>query len=289
MRHKRPVVGHFSFAGRTISRTGRSHVATMQPPPPLQPLMQASMKPPSPLLTPEQQPLKPTTPLQPLMQTNVKPPSPMLAPEQRPLKPPTPLQPENASKTPISHPQRRRRFQLRLSLREQRCHRFQPHTRTSEQRRWWFHLRLALREQRRRRFHSRDFQCPRAMPRPNQRTFACNSPTHTSCCEHVIVEIPGFLRSHGLQASGNCMRNCQAIAPSPVGAEGAGGTGGPGCGTRGRRRGRRAGGPPPTGAQSSPAPQGTARPAISGSQAPSGSPTRWRHPPGRAGAPNRRR
>ena len=149
MRHKRPIVGHFSFAGRTISRTGRSHVATMQPLPPLQPLMQASMKPPSPLLTPERQPLKPTTPLQPLMQTNVKPPSPMLAPEQRPLKPPTPLQPENASKTPISHPQRRRRFQLRLSLREQRCHRFQPHTRTSEQRRWWFHLRLALREQRR--------------------------------------------------------------------------------------------------------------------------------------------
>ena len=171
------------------------------------------MRPPSPLLTPERQPLKPTTPLQPLMQTNVKPPSPMLAPEQRPLKPPTPLQPENASKTPISHPQRRRRFQLRLSLREQRCHRFQPHTRTSEQRRWWFHLRLALREQRRRRFHSRDFQCPRAMARPNQRTFACNSPTHTSCCEHVIVEIPGFLRSHGLQASGNCMRNCQARAP----------------------------------------------------------------------------
>ena len=29
--------------------------------------------------------------------------------------------------------------------------------------------------------------------------------------------------------------------------------------------------------------------AISGSQAPSGSPTRWRHPPGRAGARNRRR
>ena len=32
-----------------------------------------------------------------------------------------------------------------------------------------------------------------------------------------------------------------------------------------------------------------AQPAISGSQAPSGSPTRWRHPPGRAGARNRRR
>ena len=69
--------------------------------------------------------LKPMTPLQPLMQTNVKPPAPMLAPKQRPLKPPSPLQPKNAPKTPISHPQRRWRFQLRLSLREQRRWRFQ--------------------------------------------------------------------------------------------------------------------------------------------------------------------
>ena len=45
----------------------------------------------------------------------------MLAPKQRPLKPPSPLQPKNAPKTPISRPQRRWRFQ--------------PHARTSEQRR----------------------------------------------------------------------------------------------------------------------------------------------------------
>ena len=83
-------------AGRIISRTGHSHVAT----------------------------LKPMTPLQPLMRANAKPPSPLLASEQRPLKPTTPLQPQNARKTPISHPQRRRRFQ--------------PHTRTSEQRRHSF-------------------------------------------------------------------------------------------------------------------------------------------------------
>ena len=51
-------------AGRTFSRTGHSHVATMQPMTPLRPLVQASMKPPSPLHTPEQQPLKPPTPLQ---------------------------------------------------------------------------------------------------------------------------------------------------------------------------------------------------------------------------------
>ena len=100
------------------------------------------------------------------MQTNVKPPSPLLAPKQRPLKPPSPLQPKNAPKTPISHPQRRWRFQLRLGLREQRRRRFQTTARTSGQRRC--------------RFHARDFRCPRAMARPNQRTFACNSTTDTS-------------------------------------------------------------------------------------------------------------
>ena len=85
--------------------------------------------------------LKPMTPLRPLLQTNVKPPSPMLAPKQRPLKPPSPLQPKNTPKTPISHPQRRCRFQLGLSLREQRRRRFQAHARTSEQRRRRFHAR----------------------------------------------------------------------------------------------------------------------------------------------------
>ena len=65
-------------AGRTLSRTGHSHVATMLPMTPLQPLMQASMKPPS------------------------------------------PLHPKTAPKPPISHPQRRWRFQLRLDLRPQR-------------------------------------------------------------------------------------------------------------------------------------------------------------------------
>ena len=84
--------------------------------------------------------LQPMTPLQPLMQASMKPPSPLHAPEQQPLKPPSPLQPKNAPKTPISHPQRR----------------------------WGFQLRLALREQRRRRFHARDFQCTRAIAGPGR-------------------------------------------------------------------------------------------------------------------------
>ena len=109
---------------RTISRAGRGNVAT----------------------------LKPVTPLHPLMEAGMKPPSPMLAPEQQPLKPVAPLQPKNALNTPISHPQRRRRFQVRL--------------RPSKQRR--------------RRFHARDFRCKRTMASPEQHTFACNSATDTS-------------------------------------------------------------------------------------------------------------
>ena len=41
-------------------------------------------------------------------------------PNKGPLKPRTPLHPKTAPESPISHPQRRWRFQLRLSLREQR-------------------------------------------------------------------------------------------------------------------------------------------------------------------------
>ena len=97
--------------GRTFSRTGCCDMATLKPMTPLQPLMQASMKPPSPMLTPEQQPLKP--------------PSPLLAPNRGALKPASPLHPKNAPQTPISHPQRRWRFQLRLGRRPQRRRRFQ--------------------------------------------------------------------------------------------------------------------------------------------------------------------
>lgn len=83
-------------AGRTFSRTRRDNMAA----------------------------LKPTTPL--------------LAPEQQPLKPPSPLHPKTAPKTPISHLQRRWQFHSRLGRRPQRRHGFQSHTSTSEQRRWRF-------------------------------------------------------------------------------------------------------------------------------------------------------
>ena len=70
----------------------------------------------------------------------LKPTTPLRAPEQQPLKPPSPLQPKNAPKTPISHPQRRWRFQFDASRHEQR--------------RWRFQSRLGRRPHRRRRFQT---------------------------------------------------------------------------------------------------------------------------------------
>ena len=55
----------------------------------------------------------------------MKPPSPLLTPQQQPLKPVAPLQLKNTPKTPISHPQRRRRFQSRLGRHPQRQQGFQ--------------------------------------------------------------------------------------------------------------------------------------------------------------------
>ena len=68
----------------------------------------------------------------------LKPPTPLLAPNKGPLKPASPLRPKTAPKKPISHPQRRRRFQSRLGRHPQRRRRFQSHSSTSEQRRWRF-------------------------------------------------------------------------------------------------------------------------------------------------------
>ena len=56
----------------------------------------------------------------------LKPTTPLHTPNKGPLKPPSPLHPKTAPKTPISHPQRRWRFQ--------------SHTGTSEQRRRWFQI-----------------------------------------------------------------------------------------------------------------------------------------------------
>ena len=193
--------------------------------------------------------LKPMTPLQPLMQTNVKPPS--------------PLQPKTTPKTPISHPQRRCRF----------------------------HLRLALHEQRRQGFHRRDFRCPRAMAEPGRAPSKRAEP-HISDQAPPVWRAPegpegtGGLRDRPLRAAGSRVAISRAAGPdgarntsgaasnklnrefrlhrrcegrkrawlqrpwatagpgraspsdtSATGVEGAGGSAGPGCGGRGRWRG----------------------------------------------------
>ena len=193
-------MGHFSCAGRTFSRTGICDVAT----------------------------LKPTTPLQPLMQTNVKPRSPLLAPVQQPLKPPSPLQPKNTPKTPISHPQRRRRFQLGLSLREQR----------------------------RRRFHARDLRCPRAMVGPG-----CGGRGRWRGLAGLRDDAPSEARSaDGERAGRRCGGRKRARLRRPRAMVGPGrGAGGWRQGQGGPRDrplraqlacGDLAGGPPPTGTHS---------------------------------------
>ena len=68
----------------------------------------------------------------------LKPTTPLRAPNKGPLKPASPLRPKIAPKTPISHPQRRWRFQSRLGRHPQRRQWFQSQTSTSEQRRWRF-------------------------------------------------------------------------------------------------------------------------------------------------------
>ena len=223
-RHKTLILGHFEHAGRTFSRShppsdraGRTFSRTR---------------------CDNVATLKPMTPLQPLIQASMKPPS--------------PLQPKNAPKTPISHPQRR----------------------------WGFQLRLALREQRRRRFHARDFQCTRAIAGPGRASIRRAEP-------HISDQAPlcgGRRRERRAR-----LRHPRAMA-------------GPGRGAGGRRQGQGgprdrplrafrlacgdlAGGPPPTGAQSSPArrvrPDGTRNTsgATSNARTPERHSKRGRHQP----------
>ena len=85
-RQKTPILGCFERTGRTFSRTRRHNMTT----------------------------LKPTTPLR--------------TPNKGSLKPASPLHPKTAPKTPISRPQRRWRFQSRTGTSEQRRQGFQRAT-----------------------------------------------------------------------------------------------------------------------------------------------------------------
>ena len=134
-----PILGDFSCTGRTISRShppsdqaGRTFSRTRRN-------NIATLKPPTPLLTPNKEALKPTTP----------------------------LHPKTAPKTPISHPQRRWRFQSRLGRRPQRRWRFQLGLGRRPQRRRWFQPHTDASKQRRHRFQESGppgLQDPDAIP-----------------------------------------------------------------------------------------------------------------------------
>ena len=126
----------------------------------------ATLKPPTPLFTPNTGPLKPMTPL--------------LVLKTGPVKPASPLHPQTAPQAPISDPHRRWRFQ--------------SHTDTSKQRRQGFQSDASRHEHRCHRFHARDFRFKRAMASPDQHRFACNSATGTS---RVSMQSLRFQAFHG--------------------------------------------------------------------------------------------
>ena len=196
-------------AGRTFARTGHGHVPT----------------------------LKPITPLQPLMQASMKPPAPLLAPKQRPLKPATPLQPKNARKTAFSHPQRRWRFQLGLGRHPQRRQRFQTTGPAGRQG-------LAAVPVGGGEAWPGD-QCAADVTNVVKPT-RFKSPREDLCYKRRQSEPKTSIFSEKADGLTTFVttRAGQHTATSRIGVEGAGGTGGPGCGaggpgcgTGGRRRG----------------------------------------------------
>ena len=165
----------------------------------------------------------------------LKPTTPLLAPNKGLLKPTSPLRPKTAPKTPISHPQRRWRFQ--------------SHAGTSEQRRWRFQLRLSLHEQRRQGFHTtgpprlRPSSYPQPQCAQNADHLARNTPISPIFTE-VVRSLGASLPSTGrLEGAGGTCRGAggrwRGLAghTRSTGAAGVEGTGGTCRGAGGRWRG----------------------------------------------------
>ena len=123
-RQKTPILSHFERAGRTFSRS-RPHQAT-----------QGELNRAHAHIRPHRANLIALTPTsghagRTFSRTRrdnmapLKPPTPLHTPNKGPLKPASPLRPKTATKTPISHPQRRWRFHLSSKSRPHWCHRFQ--------------------------------------------------------------------------------------------------------------------------------------------------------------------
>ena len=207
----------------------------------------------------------------------LKPTTPLLTPNKGLLKPASPLHPKNAPKTPISHPQRRWWFQPHTDSSKQRRWRFQ--SRLGRRRKGDGGFRPAHLADRAR------LRCPWAAAGPGRTTRRCaktdlstpgtagvegtggicrgaggrrrglaglrpNAPNHTSVHQTPPVwrapegpEGTGGLRDRPLRAAGSRVAISRAAGP-----DGARNTSG--ATSNNTRRGRLAGGPPPTGTHS---------------------------------------
>ena len=131
----------------------------------------------------------------------MKPTTPLLTPLCVRMKPTTPLRPTTASKTPVSHPQRRWRFQ--------------PHAHTSEHRRH--------------RFYARDFRCPQASAGPGQVSQQPSTAGVEGAGGHKrawlrypwAVAWPG--RTTSRRAEPHPARQAPPVGRAPEGPEGTGG------------------------------------------------------------------
>ena len=168
----------------------------------------------------------------------LKPTPPLRTHNKAPLKPPSPLRRRTAPKTPISHPQRRRRFH--------------PHTGTSEQRRSRFQTTgpPRLRHPDAARVGGSWLRPPWAATTPPQDNCRMQFPHGMNHHQHKNRRISTIRTQTSACAHGNCMRSCwlTAIAghlgnapnhtstPGPTGAEGTGGTRGPGRAAHGHTK-----------------------------------------------------
>ena len=186
----------------------------------------------------------------------LKPMTPLRPLIQASMKPPSPLRaPEQHALKPPSPLQPKNAPKTPISHSQRRWW-FQPHARTSEQRRWRFQT-----------SGPPGLQSPDAIPTAGGGAWPGFEPTRSA---HTATQ---RRRCGGRRRDRRARAGFEIDHSEP-----------PGSRVAISRAGRR----PP--AHTAARPHRAHRPAaISGSQAPSGSPTRWRHPSARAGAPNRRR
>ena len=185
----------------------------------------------------------------------LKPMTPLRPLIQASMKPPSPLRaPEQQPLKPTTPMQPKNAPKTPISHSQRRWW-FQPHARTSEQRRWRFQT-----------SGPPGLQSPDAIPTAGGGAWPGFEPTRSAHTATQRRRCGGRRRDRRARAGfeiDHSERSSRVAISRAAGPEGAQNTSG--------------------------ATNSAGNQAISGSRAPSGSPTWRRHPPGRAGAPNRRR